>query len=353
MRLHGDDPYFVPPLLIAEKERLDAKKNPFFEHGRIEPFLAWRDGRPVGRIAAIENGRHNEVHGDNLAFFGFFEAADEATARALLEAAEQWAREQGFEAIRGPANPSMNDSCGLQISAFDTVPYLMMAQNPPSYQGWVEGAGYEKAKDLFAYLFIIANTGGVNPRAEKIEQRVYRSLASKPRIRCMSKANFERDAATVRDLYIACWRDNWGFVPPTEREFQHAAKEMKQIIDWNLAKIMEIDGEPVAFCVTLPDIHQVLHKMNGRLFPFGIFKLLRSKRYIDRSRLLLLGVKPEYRQKGLEIPLIADAIRVADSYGWIGGECSWTLEDNDGINKGIRLVGGEHYKTYRMYEKAL
>ncbi len=350
-RLYRDDPYWVPPLIIAEKERLDPRKNPFFEHGVIEPFLALRGGRPVGRIAAIINGQHDVVYRDGVAFFGFFEAADGEVARRLLERVEEWARARGRKAVRGPANPSLNDTACLQIDAFDTVPYIMMPYNPPSYPEWVEAAGYAKVKDFYAWFFDINNS--VNERAQRILRRIERTVGGVMRLRPLSRERFDRDAAIVRDLYIAAWRTNWGFVPPTEREFEYAAREMKKILDWDLAKILELDGEPVAFSVTLPDLNQVFKRMNGRLLPFGIFKLLFRRRYIDRSRLLLLGVKPEHRRRGLEIPLIADAIRIAEQRGWIGGECSWTLEDNTGINKGIALVGGRHYKTYRMYEKSL
>lgn len=350
-RLYRGDRYWVPPLRIADKELLDPRKNPFFANADMQTFLAWRGGQCVGRVAAIDNRRHNEVHGDNIAFFGFFEAADAAAAGALLGVAEQWARDRGRDALRGPASPSMNDVAGLLVEGFDGSPLLMMAYNPPTYPEWVEGAGYAKARDLYAWWFDIGT--GVNDRAGKILDRMRRRIDPFPVIRSMSKSDFKRDATTVWKIFSQAWKENWGFVPPTEAEFQHAAKEMKLIIDWDLALIMELEGKPIAFCITLPDVNQVLRHMKGRLLPTGIYHLLRKKRYINQVRLLLLGVLPEHRNKGFELPLIAHSIEVVRDRGWVGGECSWTLEDNDGINKAIRLVGGEQYRRYRVYEKSL
>lgn len=350
-RLYAADSNWVPPLRIAEKELLDERKNPFFAHAQMERFLAWRGNQCVGRIAAIDNRRHNEVQRDNIAFFGFFEAEDAIAGSALLAAAEQWARDRGRDALRGPASPSMNDVCGMLVEGFDGPPLLMMPYNPTTYPTWVEQSGYAKAKDLYAWWFDIRT--GVNERATRILERMRRRMDPFPTIRSMSKKDYERDATIVWKIFSAAWKHNWGFVAPTEAEFQHAAREMKMILDWDLALIMELEGEPVAFCITLPDINQVLRTMNGRLLPFGIFKLLRKKRIINQSRLLLLGVLPEHRHKGLELPLIARSIEVARDRGWIGGECSWTIEDNDSINKAIRLVGGEQYRRYRMYQKPL
>jgi GNAT superfamily N-acetyltransferase len=349
--LHADDPSWVPPLLMAEKALMNPAKNPFFQFARMQMFLAWRDGRVVGRVAAIDNDRHNEIHGDNVAFFGFFEAEDEAVARALLEAAEQWARDLGRSILRGPANPSFNDTVGLQVDTFDQRPYIMMVSNPPTYPQWVEAAGYVGVKDLLAFYFDAS--WGLSDRAKRILQRQWKRLDPQPVMRPMRKAHFIEDMEIVRNIFTQAWKDNWGFVPPTEEEFRHAAGDMKQIILWDWALIMEIGGEPAAFSVTLPDINQVLARMNGRLFPSGIFKLLNRWRYIDRGRLLLLGVLPRYRNKGLELMLMERSLQVAKERGFTGGECSWTLEDNDGINNAIRLAGGKDSKRFRVYEKAL
>ncbi len=349
--LYLGDPHWVPPLMMAEKERLSARKNPFLARVPHQKFIAWRDGVPVGRVMAIDDPSHNEIHGDNLAFFGFFEAADGEAASALLETAEAWARDRGRDALRGPANPSLNDTCGLLVDGFDDDPMMMMPYNPKAYIEWLEGAGYAKAKDLWAWRMDL--TQGVNKRALRILDRMDKRLDPAPVVRQLSKSSFKADMLIVRDIFIKCWSENWGFVPPTEEEFWHSAKDMKFIIDWNMALMMELDGVPVAFSISLSDLHQVYKRIGGRLLPFGLLKLLGRRRYIDRGRMMLLGVLPEHRNKGLELRLIADAITNSATIGWQTGESSWTLEDNDGVSKAIRLVGGEHYKTYRMYEKSL
>ncbi len=350
-RLYADDPNWVPPLILAERELLDTAKNPFFQHAEIELYLAWRGGKLVGRIAAIDDDRHNETHGDNLGFFGFFEAEDAEVAGVLLEAAEEWARKRGRDALRGPANPSLNDTAGMLVGPFDLDPLIQTTHNPATYPGWVEAAGYEKAKDLWTWWFDMDTS--VNRRAQRILRRIETRLDPKPTIRQLSKRNFEKDALTILRIFSDAWVDNWGFVAPTEEEFLHTAKDMKMILNFELALIMELEGEPIAFCLTVPDINQVFKRMRGRLFPFGFLHLLRKSSIIDRCRLMLLGVVAEHRQKGLELALIAHSIRVVERLGWVGGECGWTLEDNDGINKAIRLVGGQHSKTYRLYQKRL
>ena len=350
-RLYAHDPNWVPPLILAERDLLDTAKNPFFRHAAMELYLAWRGGVPVGRIAAIDDDRHNETHGDNLGFFGFFEAEDAEVAGALLEAAEEWMRGRGRGALRGPANPSLNDIAGMLVGPFDIDPYIQTAYNPATYPAWVEAAGYEKAKDLWTWWFSMENS--VNQRAQRILKRIESRLDPKPTIRQLSKKNFEQDALTVLRIFSEAWANNWGFVPPTEEEFLHTAKDMKMILNFELALIMELEGEPIAFCLTVPDMNQVFKRMRGRLLPFGFLHLLRKSSIIDQCRLMLLGVVAEHQQKGLELALIAHSIRIVERLGWTGGECGWTLEDNDGINKAIRLVGCQRSKTYRIYEKRL
>src|SRR5215216_7288963 len=168
---YRDDPHWVPPLLIAEREKFNPKKNPFYQHARVVLFLAYKAGEVVGRVAAIDDDNHNRTHGDNLVFFGFFEANDQTIAEALLASVEDWGRGLGRSSVRGPANPSMNDGAGFQIDAFDTDPYVMMPYNPPEYPRYVEVTGYRKVKDLYAWLFD-ATYQGMSDRIARIAQRV-------------------------------------------------------------------------------------------------------------------------------------------------------------------------------------
>ncbi len=348
-RRYRNDPHWVPPLRVSERARFDPRKNPFFQHARIQPFLALRNGEVVGRIAGIDDDHHNAAHRDNLAFFGFFETADESVAHALLEAAETWALALGRDALRGPANPSMNDGSGFQIDAFDTSPFVMMPYNPPTYPRYVEAAGYRKVKDLYAWLFIDAPDLG--DRVVRLAERVERRY--KPTVRPLDLAHFDRDVRLLKRIYAEAWENNWGFVQYTEAEFDHLAAELKLIIDPEINLFIEIGGEVAGVAVNLPDINQVLKKIGGRLLPFGIFRLLNRRRYIDRTRLPILGILPKYRMKGLELVLFKESLLRWKARGYRSCECSWVLEDNEAMNAGIRATGGSIYKTYRLYQKSL
>ncbi len=348
-RFYRNDPHWVAPLRISERERFDSRKHPFFQHARIQPFLAWRDGAVVGRVAGIDDDHHNEVHGDNLAFFGFFEAVDGAVAAALLASVEAWARDLGRSALRGPANPSMNDGSGFQIDAFDTSPYVMMPYNPPAYPSYVEAAGYVKVKDLYAWLFNDAPDLGA--RILRLAERVERRY--KPSVRALDVKRFDHEVLLLKRIYAEAWEHNWGFVPYTEAEFDHLAAELKLIIDPEINLFIELDGEVAGVAINLPDINQVLKRIRGRLLPFGIVTLLNRKRHIDRTRLPILGILPQYRMKGLELVLIKESLMRWKARGYTSCECSWVLEDNEPMNAGIRATGGVLYKTYRLYQKAL
>ena len=344
------DPTFVPPLRMGEFDKLNPNKNPFFEHGRITPYLAERDGRIVGRIAFIDNDAHNEQFGENLAFFGFFEAEDAEAASALYEAVEAEARALGRDTVRGPANPTMDDGAGFQIDAYDTRPFIMMPQNPPTYLDFAEAAGYQKVKDLYAWKIDIRH--GATERLERMAERVRKRYDVT--VRPADMKQFKREVGLLKHLYTVAWEENWGQVRGTDAEFDYLANDLKMIMEPELALFLEYKGDTVGLSITIPDINQVLVKTgNGRLFPTGIIHLLNRKKIIDQGRLAILGVLPEYRRKGFEVLMIAETARRGRAIGYTGGECSWVLEDNHAMNRGIEAAGGELYKTYRMYQKAL
>lgn len=348
-RRYRDDPHWVAPLLIGEWERFDPKRNPFYQHARIQPFLALRDGRVVGRIAAIDDDHHNAAHHDDVAFFGFFEAADEETALALFATAEAWARALGRKLLRGPANPSMNDGSGFQIDAFDTSPFVMMPYNPPAYPRYVEAAGFRKVKDLYAWM--LHDTPELATRVVRLAERVERRY--RPVVRSADMKRFDRELGLLKRIYADAWVDNWGFVKYTDAEFDHLAAELKLIIDPEIMLFIELGGEVAGVAIQLPDINQVLKKIRGRLLPVGIFTLLARKRHIDRTRLPILGILPQHRLKGLELVLIKHGLDRWRARGYRSCEASWVLEDNDAMNAGIRACGGTVYKTYRLYQKPL
>lgn len=346
-RKYRGSPNWVPPLLISEWERFDPRRNPFLQHARIDLYVAERNGRPVGRVAAVDDDNHNSTHGDDVIFFGFFEADDEEVAGALLNQVETRARQLGRKLVRGPANPSMNDGAGFQIDAFDTLPFLMMPQNPAEYPRYVEACGYRKVMDLYAWLFDV--TGGPSERLKRIAERVRRR--ERLTIRGADMKKLQREAAILKRIYNEAWEHNWGFVKYTDAEFDHLVAELKLILDPDLALFLEIDGQVAGVAIAIPDLNQVLAKMNGRLLPFGIFKLLLGRRTIDRGRLPILGIMPEYRNRGLELVLIDEIARRGYEKGIRQGECSWVLETNTAMNRGIEAAGAKLYKTYRMYQK--
>ena len=344
---YRDDDNWVPPLRIGQFELLDEKKNPFWQHADKRLFLARRGANVVGRVAFIDDHAHNSVHPENVAFFGFFEAQDQEVAEALLATVESEAEARGRAAVRGPLNPSMNDGSGFQIDAFDERPYVMMPQNPREYPCWLERVGYAKVKDLYSFYF--DNRRPIEPRLERIAQRTFKRMGVT--VRPADLKQFDREAEILKRIHTEAWEKNWGNVPYSDAEMDHLANEMKLILNPELVIFAEKDGEPIGLAVALPDINQVFSRFNGRLLPFGIFHLLRRKSIIDRARLVMLGVLPEYRNKGLEMLLIYEIVKRAAANGIVEGECGWTLEDNHAINNAIMAAGGVHNKTYRLYQK--
>jgi GNAT superfamily N-acetyltransferase len=346
---YRDDPHWVPPLFMVEKERFDPRKNPFYDHARVNLYLAERDGEIVGRIAAIDDDNHNETHGENLHFFGYFEAEDAEAAGALFDRLEERARELGRDAVRGPVNPSMNHTAGLLIDAFDSDPYVMMPYNPPEYPRYVESAGYRKVKDLYAWIFDsrweIKKIGRLVERVRKRNKGLV--------IRPVDMKRWDEELARVKDLYNRAWERNWGFVRYTEAEFDQLAKEFKIILDPELVALAEVDGELAGVAVLIPDANQVFKKMRGRLLPFGVFYLLRRNKIMDRVRLPILGVVPEHRNKGFELLMIYELYGRVIAKGYKCCEASWTLEDNRAMNHIIEAGGAKRYKTYRIYQKEL
>jgi hypothetical protein len=343
------DPHWVAPLRLSETERLTPAKNPFFAHADVELLLAWRGSEVVGRIAAIDDRRHQEVHRDHVAMFGFFEAADRDAAHALLAAAESCGRARGRTHLRGPVNPSLNESAGLLVDGFDTDPMVMMPHNPREYADYIESAGYRKVKDLFAWLYDIE--AGAPPVLEKLAARV--RARERVTVRPLNLSEFAHEVDRMRAVYSGAWAANWGFVPPTGEEFQRLATELKPIFDPRCAVCAEADRRPIACAIAIPDINQALKGTSGRLFPQALVRLLRRARYIDQMRLLLLGVLPEYRLRGLYPLLLFELQHQVRGGPYRRAEFSWVLEDNRDVNEPAAAAGARCYKRYRIYQKAI
>ncbi|MBX5481498.1 MAG: N-acetyltransferase [Myxococcaceae bacterium] len=353
-KLYRDDPNWVPPLIMERRDFLDPKKNPWFEFGAVELFLARRNGEVVGRIAAVKDPRYNEFHGTRVGFFGLFESIDDVrVARGLFDAAAGWVKAHGFESMMGPVNFSTNYECSTLIEGFDAPPVVMMAYNPRYYPALFDACGFQKAKDLWAWEL----SSAVEP-PEKVV-RIAEKIRARDGIvvRPVNIKEFDREVRIIKDIYNSAWEKNWGFVPMTEKEFDHLARDMKQMVVPDLLLIAEVNGEPVAFSMTLPDANIALKAAGGRLtrygLPIGLAKLLLASRKIKRLRLITLGIKAGYRRRGLDAILYLDTLRTARRLGYTGGEISWTLEDNDLVNRAIESMGGRRYKTYRLYQRPL
>jgi GNAT superfamily N-acetyltransferase len=350
-RLYAGDPNWVPPLISAERKLMSREDNPFFRAAEIEYFLARRDGRVAGRVAAIVNRRHNEIHQDTVGFWGFFETEpDEGLARELLAAAEHWLRAKGMTVSRGPANPSMNDPCGLLVEGFKWPPFVLMTYNPPAYADYVEKAGYAKAMDLLAYGILHNQL-----IREKID-RVAGAVAERGEvtIRTVELSRFEEELRRVMDIYNDAWEKNWGFVPMTEEEIRFVAADMKAIVLPEFVYFARYRGEDVGFSLALPDINHMLKRANGRLFPFGWFWFLKCNlRKIPTLRLVALGVKRKCQHMGIGTLFYQRYMVEGLKRGYKAAEMSWVLETNEPMNKPLRDLGAKPYKRYRMYEKAL
>lgn len=347
--INARDPHWIPELRLSARERLTPKKNPFFSHADVELLLAWRDGRVVGRVAAIDDRLHNETHRDNLAMFGFFEAADADAGGALLAAAEAWAKRRGRAAVRGPISPSLNESAGLLVDGFDSDPMLLMPRNPPAYAQYIESAGYAKVKDLYAWLYTM--TAEAPPFFTRLADLVSDRVGAS--VRPVDVKAFDREADALRQLYISAWERNWGFVAPTAEEFRRITHEMKPILDPRCTVCAEVDGRMVACLVAVPDINQALKGTDGRLTPSTIWRLIRRNRYITQARLLLLGVDARYRNMGFYALLIAALNRQLVGTQYRHLEFSWILEENRDINQPAERAGARRYQTYRIYQKAI
>ena len=347
-RLYAGQRGWVPPLRMAEAALQDRWKNPFFEHSAAEHFLAFRGRRVVGRVAAVENRRHNEVHAERIGFFGFFDVEpDPEAAHALLRTAAVWCAARGLTALRGPASYSTNDSCGLLVEGFDLPPSLQMPWNRPDAEDLVLGAGLRPVKDLLAY-WIPMTTQAPERWTRVVERRMERAGL---RLRDIDLAHFAREIEVLRDLYNRAWEKNWGFVPATEQEFRHAAKDLKAVVDPELSAVAEIEGRPVGFSAVLRDVNSVLApRGRGRLLPTNLFRLLFRLKRARRWRVITLGVVPEARGKGVNEAFFLRTINAAQRRGGEGAEASWVLADNERMRAPIESLGAQITKRYRMYE---
>ncbi len=347
---YENDENYVPDLRIMVKEVLDKKKNPFFKHGDAEYFIAVdENGKTLGRIAAITNQMYVDHWNENWGFFGFFEAIeDKEVVKALFDSAVKWLKDKGVEGMYGPTNPSTNDPCGTLIDGFDTPPFVMMTHNKKYYDKIMRDYGLEKRMDLYAwYLRHQKIPERMLNLSKKIEERLKSQGIT---IRNVDYGNLEEEAAKLRYIYNEAWKDNWGFVPLTDEEFKALVKELKMITPKELVFIVEDNGKPVAFSGTIPNINEILIKIrNGKLLPFNFLKLINFKKKVKTVRILTLGILEKYRKTGIDAVMYARTFESGTKMGYYEGEASWILENNTMMNRALKNINAELYKTYRIY----
>jgi hypothetical protein len=352
-QLYRGNPHWIAPLRMAQKDILNTRRHPFYKTSDVEMFLARRGGRVVGRIMAILNRAHNDFHNERVGFFGFFEVEnDKETAAALLDAAREWARSRGVLMIRGPVNPSTNYECALLVDGFDLDPMVMMTYNPPYYAELLEGYGMKKAMDLYAYD-IAADYFNHSNKLQRVAERLRKK--TNIRVRTVNMKDFKNEVGIIRQVYNDAWSRNWGFVPMSEEEFDHLAKDLKQIVDPRVVLIAEqvMDGSKpraVGFLLAVPDLNRALKKISGRLLPIGLLKLLWHSRNISSIRVITMGGILEFQNLGLGSILLDEIYRRGPAAGFPTGEMSWVLENNVMMNRAAELIGGRRTKTYRIYE---
>ncbi|NWG91009.1 MAG: dATP pyrophosphohydrolase [Parvularculaceae bacterium] len=351
------DPHYVAPLEFEVSARLDPNANPALKGADVQLFIAKKDGAVAGRISAFINPLHLATYHDATGHFGFLDAIDDAEVfAALLKTAEEWMRARDMKKIAGPFSFSVNEECGLLIDGFDAPPYVMMPHGRPWYAAHVEAAGYKKAMDMYALRYI--------PRRQFIPEKrmkfVERALSSpKVKIRTLDMRNFNREIATLVDIYKDAWSDNWGFVPMTEAQIAHMAKELRPIIEPYNIIFCEYDGEPVAFGLVLPNVMQAIRDFDGKLLPFNWAKLLwRLKvKKLPEARMPLMGVRKKLHGKPIGAAFAYKIIEMVNSsnmdHGVVASELSWILETNKDMLTMLTDMGGEIYKTYRIYERGL
>lgn len=352
--IYADDPCWVTPLMIERRMFFSDKENPYFQHAKWQAWLAWRGDQLVGRISAQIDSLHLERYNDATGFFGFLDAEDnQDTFDALISTAEKWLSDQNIQRVRGPFNLSINEEMGMLVEGFDTPPVFMMGHAKPYYQQRIEKYGYVKAVDTFAYMI------APDFEAPSVMQRLLKKNQARINIRPINKKKYNQEITLLRDIFNDAWTENWGFLPFTEAEFDELGKNLRFLIDAEFIQIAEVDKEPAAFIVTVPNLNEAIKDLNGKLFPTGLIKLLwRLKvKYPKSARVPLLGVKKKWQNTRLG-PLLAFLMIDTErkkliARGVTDIELSWILEDNTGMRAIIKSIGGREYKRYRVYERQL
>ncbi|NTU54263.1 MAG: GNAT family N-acetyltransferase [Chlorobiaceae bacterium] len=343
---------WVPPVIADYMKTLDTSSYPLYDHADLAMFTAWKDGMMAGTIAAIQNRRHNEIHQDKVGFWGFFECLnDQKVADALFDAAAKWLKSKGIDTMRGPVSPSMNDQCGMLTKGYDSPPVFLMLYNPPWYNDLCLNNGHKTGQELLAWY--------IDQKIIDIERlrRIAQHVMKKERltVRTLDMKHFDSEIEKMRTIYNGAWEKNWGFVPMTDKEFDFLAKSLKSIANPHYVYFVENhEGKTIGFSLSLPDINQALKHVNGNPFtPWGLVKYLWYKRNISMVRTIVMGVLPEYRNKGIDSIMNVQIADYGGKHGVFASEMSWILKSNEAMSKLAKVIGGIPYKEYMIYEKGI
>ena len=347
--LYRNDPNWVAPLIMDMKNMFNPKKNPYYTHSEVQLYLAFDNNKLVGRVSAHTNRQHNAFHQDKVGFFGFYESInDNNVCTALLDAASEWLLLRDCDTLRGPLHFSTNDESGLLVDGFDSPPFIMMPHHHPYYQNLMTNYGMTKVMDLYAYL---SETKTIPANLESLALKLQQRGGFTIRTLSKDKINLRKDIATVFGIYQKAWENNWGFVPLNKEEFDHTVEQLLPIVDRDLVFIAEINGVPAGFSVSTPNYNFLLKKMNGRLFPTGIFKMLYYKNKINSARCITMGVVKEFQNRGIDLVFYYYSFVNGIKRGFYRSEFSWVLENNVMMNRIAGHLGAHVYKTYRIYDK--
>lgn len=352
-REHWPNPHWVPPLSLERKMFFDPAKHPVWRHLHARLWIANDGLRDVGRVSAVIDRDHLAHNDETCGFLGTFECPDNpALARLLCETAESWLVAQGMTKIIGPTAMNSNYEWGCMVEGFDREPGINMPYNPPYYAGLLEHCGYTKAKDLYQWGFDVQTP--TPPRIARIAERV--KTRDNISIRELALDRWGEEVRVAHEIYNEAWQQNWGFIPLDDEEWNHIADDLKLALEPSLGLVAEVQGRPVGIALSVKNLNPILKQMDGRLLPFGLLRMLwelKVKKSVNAGRLVLLGIRPEYRRRGLDVLLMVETHRAAQKLGYEFGELGWTLEDNDSINKPIQMFGATRVSTYRVFEKEL
>jgi len=347
--LYRGDPNWIPPLRIVKKELLNYRSHPFYDTAEIQTFVALRDGKPCGRLAAIKNDAHNDWYDEKRGFFGFYESEEsEETSGRLFDAARDWFRERGIEAIRGPVNPSLNYELGTLIEGFDEPPWFMMTYGKPYYDRLIKGYGFRKSQDMYAFWGHVDMLDAISQRLAPLSDNIHERFELV--CRQFDVKRFDEEIATFLKIYNQSLASTWGFVPMSDGEVKKQAAGMKQMIVPDLTTMAEIDGKPIGTMFGLLDFNPRIKEIDGRLLPFGFLKMIRNRKAITRMRFISANVVPEYQSWGIGLALVARLVPDILKWGIQEAEFSWVLESNDLSYKSLKKGGAKITKRYRVYD---